>query len=399
MSGGCAGSGSGGDTGTSCEALTGTAWVPDVSGAADSNHDVSVSVATSVVTGSGLLTGVAQKATAAQEIEVSIPMLTDLGEGGSLTLIAETTDFPSNLEGSAYPLLVYLHDGTQDLINLTRSTTSTTDCAGAGFFNCASSPCTINSACTVQSPSAYPSRTDWQQHQVVTFGTTSVNTFQTCNWSDTSSPCASNTNFFSSGKLRSGVNYTAKYVLMSQYYPNLSGYQAGLKVTAIKKTDSFPISGTMDVNVVLVGTTNVKASRTAKGQRNLNALFKGVQDYYSQSGVGINLGKVTGVEWGCAESGDTYATLDYELQMPAMLSAGKNILPASSEGKALNIYIVSKITASGSNSGLTILGISGGIGGSDQRHFRERPRVFEFRRPRYLQRKLSRNYLSRKPPR
>jgi hypothetical protein len=111
---------------------------------------------------------------------------------------------------------------------------------------------------------------------------------------------------------------------------------------------------------VLVGTKNVAASRTAKGQQNLNALFTEVVSIYGASG--LHIGAINAYEWPCESGGDVYANVASG-DLGTMFTASKTMFPSATETKALNVFLVSTIPYS-SSSGLTILGISGGIGGS-----------------------------------
>jgi hypothetical protein len=129
----------------------------------------------------------------------------------------------------------------------------------------------------------------------------------------------------------------------------------------VKKKDT-TAGGALDVNVILVGNNNVQASRTAKGQQNLDLLMKSFHDILNQTSSTIKLGAINAIEWPCAEGGDAYANVDLA-DLGTMITAGSSMVSASSQGRALNVYLVSTIGDSGSGSGLTILGIAGGIPG------------------------------------
>ena len=112
-------------------------------------------------------------------------------------------------------------------------------------------------------------------------------------------------------RLRYGVTYTAKYVLLASYVSfSGGGPGAGVKVTAVKKSSASTATGAIDVNVVIVGTKNITASRTAAGQRNLDTLFQGVENYYEQANTGLHLGSVQAVEWDCDHDGDAFANTE-----------------------------------------------------------------------------------------
>jgi hypothetical protein len=351
----------------SCTAVTGDPWSPKINGASASNHDTTTTITRVTLTQTGPITGLGQAAPASQEVSVSIPMTEDLGEYGSLSLQAKVSGFPTDLAGGAFPALVYLSDGTNDLVNMSRAG-SGSDCAASGYYTCSGSSCRANSSCSPTWPSSFISRDQWEQHQIPIFGYESVNVFPTCNYTGGSTPpsdesaCAFNTTFFPSGskKLRSGVTYTAKYVLLTSDYAEISGYTATLEVVAIKKkVTRSTIGGAIDVNVFLVGSTNIEASRTAKGQQNLDLLMNIVFEQYAQTNSNIKLGTVNVIEWSCENGGDSYATLSLN-DLGALFAKGSAMAPASSSGKSVNLFMVTQITQGGS---LTILGLSGGIGG------------------------------------
>jgi hypothetical protein len=382
--------------GDTCTAtFEGTPWVPEISGAGDCNHNdtnasTGVQISKWTYTNSGIvLTGLGNTLSGRIVTVPNIPVTDDLLTNGSLTLVAETTGFPSSLQGSAWPVLISLHDGTNELVGMEAG------CAN-GFFTCSGSTCSARTTGCEPDPAgtagtaylgntALKRRQNWETHQGIYFDpnatkfkfglimdSISVNTFPTCNWASGTPTCHFNSapgSFFSSGKLRTGT-YTAKYVLLADSYTSVpTSMTAGLKVTAVKKRDGNNGAGngcnsvgghkgSVDLNVILVGDRNIADSRTAKGKQNLNALFQHVYDQlYTQniSRAGIRLGKVTVYEWSCTAGGETYAnTSDYS----ALFQVGSRLMPAESEGKALNVFLVS--TVAGSTS---ILGLSGGIGG------------------------------------
>jgi hypothetical protein len=363
----------------SCASLPGTAWIPQVPGVSSSNHDSTVSLINSEVQTTGPVIGLAQGVSGSNEISVSIDMMQDLGPSGSLTLTAQVTNYPSNLSGSAFAYLVSLSDGTSELINLTRS--GGNDCAGKGFYVCTNGLCSVNSNCTINWPSAFFDRNHWEQHQGYSTSAEnypSVNVFPTCNWAGgsgqnvTNPSCAFNTNFFpgsypSGGtqpRLRFGVNYTAKYVLVADSYSTLTGRTAGLKVTIVKKTNpNITPAGAVDLNLILVGTANITASRTAKGQQNLNTLVSAIADYYSQSSSNVKLGTVRGIEWGCEQNGDDFANVNIS-DLGSLFSKG-SLVSSEVNSSTVNVFLVSSIKddSSGADSNLTILGVDGAIAG------------------------------------
>src|SRR4051794_37173522 len=80
-----------------CPVLAGSAWTPNVPGVAAANHSSNVSQLKQIINTSGPVIGYAQGynsytgGAAVVEIPVSITMDTDLGQFGSLSLMAEVT--------------------------------------------------------------------------------------------------------------------------------------------------------------------------------------------------------------------------------------------------------------------------------------------------------------------
>ncbi len=353
--------------------LTGDPWVPNVQGAGGANHDSAVTISNSTQSLSGVpLIGVAQ-GWQGNETDVTIDMSQDLGAGGSLTLVATPTGFPSSaLSGGAYPLLTYLSDGTNEYINLARANAGG-DCSASGLYTCSGNSCSLNSACTIASgqPSAFFDLTHWHQHQITssTFGSfTSTNTFPTCSWtggvnvggadSNKDNACAFTSTYFSGGKLRSGVSYTAKYVLMADSYTTLSSRTAGISVKVIKKTKAAATvgGGAIDVNVIFVGRSVSQASRNAKGKVNLDTLMTALQGYFTISTVNTKLGAINAFEW---LDGEPYANVRTSGgNIGQMIAAASSVIPTSTEGKSVNVFLVNQFGDSAS-----LLGIAGGIGG------------------------------------
>ncbi len=368
--------GGGGPTYT-CNTITGTAWVPSVPGTGNANHTPSnITVATTTMTASAPIIGLAQAAPAGVETSFAIPMSTGLGPYGSLMLTAQVSGFPGGLQGGAFPLLVSLNDGTNEYINLAR-TGASGDCWNAGYYTCSDAGCIPSTGCVINSPSAYVDRTHWEQHQLTNAtatNTPSTNLFPTCNWTNGAGTvinptCAFNTTFFPSAttQLRSGVSYTAKYVLVSDSYSSVpAGYSATITVNITKKTTvTSSQGGAFDLNIILVGDQTVSDSRTAKGSQNLNSLVNDVATIYGATSPGPNLkiGNINAIEWSCNQGGEPYATVDIS-QLGAMFGSSSTLVPVGEQGKSLNVFLVSGITDnSGGTAGFTILGYDGAIGG------------------------------------
>jgi hypothetical protein len=127
-------------------------------------------------------------------------------------------------------------------------------------------------------------------------------------------------------------------------------------------------NGSMDINVIIVGSTNITESRTPVGKRNLNMLIQKVAQHFSahnpttEVGTGVTIGTVSAYEFGCSgETGEAFSALSLD-EVDELFQSGTLGVSSASEGKALNVFLVSNITQSGT--GFTILGVSGGIVGS-----------------------------------
>lgn len=350
---------------TAVRSLTGSAWVPNVPGAGSLNRDTNVSVSTTTVTATGAIVGLGETLDG-HEITVDIDMTQDLGPYGSMSLQAVNTSYPSALEGGAYPVLTYLWDGTNELVNMTR--TGTGNCFDSGVYTCSGGTCGTNANCKASWPSAYFDRAHWLQHQINTSFTSysSLNTFPSCSGTGTTTPasgspyseptCAFNSTFFVSNKLRSGVHYTARYVLMADRYATVgTSYSGGLSVSIIKKTKAANTNpGALDVNLIFVGYDVIEATRSAHGKINMDRMMSATQDYLAVSNVNVKLGVITAYEWTGGEQYAELATTDFG----EMVAAGSAAVESSSGGRAVNVFFVKSITNNSS-----LLGQSGGIGG------------------------------------
>lgn len=360
-----------------CSALTGSTWIPSVAGVSSSNRDSSVTISTSKASTTGALLGLSQPPAASKLITFTFDMSADLGAYGSLTLVAKASAIPADVGGNAYALLMSLSDGVNEWINTGSA------CSTEGPFSCTSSGCGYNANCVLSSPSAYGgtgSTTDtdaWLRHQITNISSgdsstayPSVNIFPTCNWTTGSPTCAFNSTFFPSTptpkRMRFGTTYTAKYALYSNANPTLENKTATMELSVIRKIDSSAtIGGAIDLNVILVGSKTIQSSRVSKGQVNLNELFSAFYAYYNQSNTNIKLGSINVIEWTCEKGGDSYSTTDVS-KLGAMFGAGSAIASStipSSEGRAVNLFLLSNITNDSDSSSLTVLGLSGGLGG------------------------------------
>lgn len=334
-----------------CQTITGTPWTPNVTGASASNHDAAVTVSETTHTGSGTVVGFAQ---AFQYVTFNFTVGSDLGTHGSFTLEATPTALPSGVS-LVYPVLASLVDPNgKEWINLAAS------CATSGPY---ASTGSANSSCKPSWPSAYFSRSHWLGRQIsIGDNGPSTNVFPTCNWAGGDTPgsgnnaaCAFNSDFFVTGKVPTGT-YTAKYVMMAGDASSLAGKTGAMSLKVVRKTDA-AADGAIDINVVLVGDTNVLASRTAKGQANLDLLVNAMADLYAPSGSGVKIGEVRAIEWSCNDGGEPYAGVSTS-QLADLYTTGGSLLPASAKTRSINLYLIHQFA-----DGAGYLGIAGALGG------------------------------------
>ena len=349
-------------------------WDPQIPGSSGSNHSSLISISKTTSTHSGRLSGLGQALSGDQLVTVDFDMTEDLGNFGSITLMATVEDIPAGLQGSATAYLMSLSDGVNEYVHLSEA------CKANGIYSCSNNTCNVNSNCTTVWPSAYADESIWEIKQAIdlsTPGLVSVNTFPSCNW-EGGSPfnaeqpaCAFNSTFFPSSytssnqnkRLRFGTTYRAQYALIANGYVSLpSSYSATLNFSLVKKMNrNETLTGAVDVNIILVGSENVTQSRTPIGKRNLNSLMKHVGDLLGQATSGLQLGSIHLIEWN-NDIGNSFKDLNLDHEAALLASTGF-LVPSEYENHALNIFLVNSITSSSSSGDLTILGVSGGIGG------------------------------------
>ena len=277
----------------------------------------------------------------------------NFGPNGSMTLVAETQNYPN--AGGAYPVLTSFYANTNsgkiEYVNLTSA------CASSGMWTCSSGNCVENSACTVQSSSAFGSRTDWDQHQVPPYGYSTTNAFPRCDSSLSPWACPG------TGGLPTG-HYYAKYLLLSDSGSSVASQMANLKITLSVKKDTAArntgsTNGGINLNLILVGDQNVNDSHTVKGARNLNLLFKEVNRLFKTvSGASLGISGIKIYEWSDANGGTQYSQVNYQ-DLGNLFEAGSKGVDVGDSGNNINIFLVSDIGYAGAN--FTILGVSGAI--------------------------------------
>jgi hypothetical protein len=284
----------------------------------------------------------------------------DFGPNGSITLVAETLNYPL-AQGGAYPVLTSFYvdtgSGTTEFVKLNGT------CATSGMWNCSSGFCQAN-ACSVATGSSFGGRSDWDQHQIPPYGYPTTNAFPRCDgslnsWSFNGSACPV------SGALPSG-HYYAKYVLMSDSGNSVASLLANLRITMSVKKDTAArntgtVYGGININLILVGDQNIQDSLTTRGARNLDLLFKEVNRLLKEaSGANIAINELKVFEWADADGGSRYSQVDY-LDLGSLFETGsKATLLGPGSGNAVNIFLVSDIIYGG-NTSFRILGVSGGI--------------------------------------
>lgn len=281
----------------------------------------------------------------------------DFGPLGSMTLVAETQDYPLE-QGGAFPVLseFYVVPASGPTVNYVKLKSA---CVTEGMWSCGGGFCNVNPNCTTDTGSSFGGRNDWDQHQIPPYGYATTNAFPRCDSSVNGWNCPN------SGQLPAG-QYFAKYVLMSDSGGSVDDLLAGLKVTVIVKKDtatrdSLAVNGGVNINLILVGDQNINDSLSVRGARNLDLLFKEVNRLLKvASGAKIGINALNVFEWSDANGGIQYSQVDY-LDLGNMFEAGSKASSLSaSSGNAINIFLVGDITYS-NTSNLRILGVSGGI--------------------------------------
>jgi hypothetical protein len=169
--------------------------------------------------------------------------------------------------------------------------------------------------------------------------------------------------------LRAGV-YQAKYFLLSNLVSSkqVSANQAfntkvDLEVRVVLKKDSnagpSSIRGGLDLNVILVGSSNVNDAATLAGQRNLNALFGIVHDILKQSNSKVHLANVQAYDWDDSLDGDSWADVSLA-ETGTLFFEGSQGVEETEPAQAINLFLVNRVTAGSSG---TILGRAGGVPG------------------------------------
>lgn len=349
-------------------ALTVSQWVPTIAGSGSQNHQPASIQEREELYVTGPLNGLSATFLPTRELSVSFQVPSDMGDNGSISLVAQVEDIPASLTGSAYAILVSLTSPTgHDWVNA-RTDGTQGDCLQSGLFKCpsfsctgAQCKCTENLSCTVNSPSAFLNREQWSQRQLPAMGFSSVNTFPTCNWNVGSPACTFNSTYFVNQRLPSG-SYEARYILLSSDYAELTSFSARLHVSLIKKKSPAPQTaqnGAVDLNIILVGSKNVSDSRTAKGRQNLNQLFSTVQGMYDQQGLGLKLGQLRAFDWNDS-TGESFANTPVE-NLAELFEVGSRGTPPETDAKSINIFLVSTLPYSSAN--VTVLGVAGSIPG------------------------------------
>lgn len=328
-----------------CAALSSTPWVPEIE--LTQSQDTGGQTSWETYPASGLVLGRSQGVTEDHLLEVKFQMEEDLGEAGSITLLAQAS--PTKVPSVIHPLLVSLDDGKREWVNFPLEG----GCRENGFFKRDPGALYPHPDCQTQTPNAYLGYDNWFQHNIFQAGFISSNTFPNCRFKSVGNTDLNECEFRDL-ETGAGVEYTARYVLLADSQRQVSGFMGDVEVSVFKKKDENRDEGGMEINVVLVGEKNVKASRTAKGKRNLNALFQHVVNHYGEAHIQIR--RINIIEWGCPEGGDGYAVLDIN-QMGKLFERGSSVLDSKTQGRSINLFMISQFIQGG------VLGVSGAIGG------------------------------------
>lgn len=342
---------------------TGSSWIPNVTGAGSGNNKGTVTITKTETLYTGKPMVRLNEAWTGKEVTINLGTYSasDFGPNGSISLVAEVQNYPT--VGGAYAVLSsFSVDGTEYVaVNAT--------CTSSGMYSCATDSsgntyCSANACTVTNGQSAFAGRSDWDQHQIPPFGYVTTNTFPRCDPSVNSWTCPA----AFSGQLKAGT-YTAKYILLSDSGSSMAGQTVNLKITKIVKKDTAArgiasaTNGALNLNVILVGDTNIADARTTKGAQNLNLLYQEVNNILKNAS-GVGLGTINVFEWANADGGTQWSAPDYEDLGTMFLSgsAGISLVNPSLDGDAINVFMVRDIQSSSSFG--TILGLSGGILGA-----------------------------------
>ncbi len=333
------------------------AWSPAVTNGGSANLKGTVVNAKTTISVSGVTIAALDTVWGGREVTVDLGVYlsTDFGPNGSMSLVAEAQGYP--YEGGVYPVLTsfsVLEAGTgitYEYVNLT------SQCASQGMYICSGGVCEENTNCgPVPGQSGFFNRADWDEHQIPAYGYASTNLFPRCDHSVNGwSACPSTLSNLKAG------HYYAKYILLADN-DTAAGKTVGLTVTKIVKRDTAvrntgSTNGGINVNVVLVGDSNINASHTVKGQQNLNLLMSEVNSILI-AGAKVGINSIHTYEWTNANGGDQYSSVSYD-QLGVLFASGSMGVSSSDEGNYINVFLVSDIAFPGSS--FTILGLSGGI--------------------------------------
>lgn len=342
--------------------LTTGSWTPSVSGAGSGNAKGSVTETKSTLFFSDKPMVRFNEGWGSNEFLVDLGTYsggTSFGPNGSMSLNAEVTNYPA--EGGAYPVLTSFYVNNASTGTLIREYVNlNATCGSLGMYSCTSGSCVANGCAPSGTSSSFLTRTDWDQHQIPPFGYVTTNTFPHCDATVSGwSTCPANF-----GSLPDG-HYYAKYVLVSDSNCSVTDKLVNVKVTKIVKRDTVargPASstnGAINLNIILVGSTNINDSHTAMGAQNLNLLYGEVNSLL-KAGAGVGINDIKVFEWADANGGSQYSqvAVDDLGTMFTIGSKGVSALNSSLESNYINVFMVRDITGSGAG---TVLGLSGAI--------------------------------------
>lgn len=377
-----------------CREITGTPWVPsNVSGqvSEQGSGKSSFQFITENYHFTAPIVGASQGFSEAETVSFEFDMQEAVGAGGELSLTAhvpllelESLRRENFRPDTIHPLLISLWDGQYEWVGLDATQdadqadpVNAIDCHSKGILKILDDGSVVShSGCVPVSKngSAFFNSQQWFKKQFGNFGSVSFNQFPTCDWSLEGAHCTFNDQLFQrEHELRSGrgVKYRATYlVLNSALAQVLRGVRVGLDVSIQKKivvNDSAPAElpqeGRLDLNVILVGQTNIQASRTETGHRALQTLLSQVQGTLNQPNVKIQLGKVQSFEWHCGNGAEAFASLSID-DLGKLFETGSHLIPESVDRDrhpVVNLFLMDSILVGGGN--VTIRGFAGATGG------------------------------------
>ncbi len=341
----------------------GTPWEPRVEGVSLANHDPNTRLVTEEYTARGQLVAPQERVDHQHIFTFTVPMHQELGPAGSLSLVAESSFQLAGGYAYSQPVLISLSDGVHEYVHLQGEDHQ--ECFEGGGEQWLGS----HHQCSIQQPSIFQDRDHWLEANFYAkaqndrgyvrlgggSGRVSVTTLPTCNSTLDPEHCVFNSHFFVGDQLRSGpgVQYTAKYILVSSARGHRSATRSAvhhdpilLRLKVLKKFAAAPATKAIDLNVVIVGNNNIFASRSPRGQANLNQLFAEVYRHLNQPNVEIKIGRIRVTEWAKDPISPVHPFENFDINhLNALFEHGSQLIQSENGAREIPIYLVDTLFA------------------------------------------------------